>query len=81
MDEMLLKKVLGSVFEISEEEIDDGTGPENVGMWDSLNHLRMVTEIEKAFLIRLRQKEIREMMTFAKIRETVDRHLSAASGD
>lgn len=75
-----IRKILGTVFEIPEEEIQDGTGPGNVGMWTSLNHLRMVTEIEKEFGIRLRQKEVREMRSFATIRETVERYLSRDGG-
>ena len=71
-----LKSILGTVFDLSADEINDETGPGNVGLWDSLNHLRMVTEIEKVFRIRLAQKEIREMVTYVKIREAVGRHLS-----
>ena len=71
-----LKSILGTVFDLPADEINDETGPGNVGLWDSLNHLRLITEIEKAFGIRLAQKEIREMLTYAKIREVVGRHLS-----
>jgi len=76
-----LKEVLGSVFDIPADEIDDRTSPENVGLWDSLNHLRMVSEIEKTFRIRLGRKEIREMVTFARIREIVGRHVGMMSAD
>ena len=71
-----LKAILGAVFDLPADEINDQTSPGDVGLWDSLNHLRMVTEIEKVFRIRLTQKEIREMVTYAKIREVVGRHLS-----
>jgi len=71
-----LKAILGTVFDLPADEINDETSPGNVGLWDSLNHLRMVTEIEEVFRIRLAQKEIREMLTYAKIREVVGRHLS-----
>lgn len=76
-----LKSILGAVFDLSADEINDETSPKNVGLWDSLNHLRMVTEIEKVFGIRLAQKEIREMLTYTKIREAVERHLSLESGE
>jgi acyl carrier protein len=76
-----LKAVLGTVFDLSVDEIHDEISPENVGLWDSLNHLRMVTEIEKVFRIRLAQKEIREMHTYAKIREVVGRHLSLKTAE
>ena len=75
MDNQLIS-ILGAVFDLPADEINDQTNPGDVGLWDSLNHLRMVTEIEKVFRIRLTQKEIREMLTYAKIREVVGRHLS-----
>jgi acyl carrier protein len=79
MDERI-KKVLCAVFDVAAEEIHDGTAPANVGMWDSLNHLRMVTELEKEFGVRLRQKEIREMVSFSRIRETLGRHIAESAG-
>jgi len=76
-----LKAILGAVFDLPADEINDQTSPGDVGLWDSLNHLRMVTEIEKVFRIRLTQKEIREMVTYAKIREIVGRYLSLKNVD
>lgn len=72
-----LKKVLGKVFEMDEGEVTDDLNPENVILWDSLHHLKMVTEIELVFEIRLTMKEIRGMTTFGKIREVVGSHLEA----
>jgi len=76
-----LKSILGAVFDLPEDEIHDDTSPGNVGLWDSLNHLRLITEIEKVFVIRLAQKEIRAMVSYAVIRETVSRHLGGESAD
>ena len=75
-----LKAILGTVFDLHAEEIEDETSPENVGLWDSLNHLRLVTEIEKVFRIRLSMKEVRSMVSYAKIREIVVQHLQEGSG-
>jgi len=76
-----LKSILGTVFDLPAEEIHDETSPENVALWDSLNHLRLITEIEKVFQVRVTQKEIREMITYGKIREVVGRHLSLKTVD
>jgi len=75
-----LKAILGTVFDLPSDEIDDQTGPGNVGLWDSLNHLRLVTEIEKVFRIRLSMKEVRAMVTYAKIREITKDHLKGEAG-
>jgi len=76
-----LKSILGTVFDLPAEEIHDETRSENVALWDSLNHLRLITEIEKVFQVRVTQKEIREMITYGKIREVVGRHLSLKTVD
>lgn len=75
-----LKSILGTVFDLPADEINDQTSPGNVGLWDSLNHLRMVTEIEKVFRIRLSMIEVRAMVTYAKIREIVEDHLKGKAG-
>ena len=75
-----LKAILGTVFDLSVDEIHDETSPENVGLWDSLNHLRLITEIEKVFRIRLSMKEVRAMVTYSKIREITEDHLKGEAG-
>jgi len=75
-----LKAILGTVFDLPADEINDQTSPGNVGLWDSLNHLRLITEIEKVFRIRLSMKEVRAMVTYAIIREIVAQHLQDGSG-
>jgi acyl carrier protein len=78
--DMQLKSILGTVFDLPTEEIHDETSPENVTLWDSLNHLRLITEIEKEFRIRLSMKEVRAMVSYAVIREIVDHHLQKSGG-
>ena len=69
--ESKLRKVFSKAFEMEEEEITDETSPETVVLWDSLRHLKMIMEIESAFHMKLTMKEIRSMVTFARIREVV----------
>jgi acyl carrier protein len=75
-----LKRVLADVFEMDEGEITDDSSPESVALWDSLNHLKMVTQIETVFEIRLAMKEVQSMTEFRKIKEIVAFHLDGRSG-
>jgi len=70
-----LRRVLGEVFEMEEGEIDSDSSPENVALWDSLHHLKMITEIEAVFEVRFSMTEIRSMTTFSKITEMLAFHL------
>jgi acyl carrier protein len=75
MLESNIKRVFSELFCIDQEEIHDDSSPESVALWDSLNHLRMVTEMEKVFQVRFTMKEIRSMITFGKIQEVLRFHL------
>ena len=70
-----IKRVFSELFCVDQEEIHDDSSPESVALWDSLNHLRMVTEMEKIFQVRFTMKEIRSMITFGKIQEVLRFHL------
>ena len=76
-----LKRIMAKVFEIEEEEITDDLSPDMVVLWDSLNHLKMITEIEHVFDVKLTMKEIRSMVTFARIREVVGSHVPGRRDD
>ncbi len=69
--ESKLKRTFAKVFEMEEEEITDESSPGTIVLWDSLRHLKMIMEIEAAFQMKLTMKEIRSMVTFARIREVV----------
>lgn len=75
MLERKVKVVFGTLFDMEQEEISDDSSPESVALWDSLNHLRMITELEKVFQVRFSMKEIRSMVTFRKIKDVLDFHL------
>lgn len=72
-----LKRVLGEVFEMEEGEINSDSRPENVALWDSLHHLKMITELEAVFKVRFSMREIRSMTTFSRIKEILAFHLDA----
>jgi acyl carrier protein len=67
--------IMGDVFEMDGEEFTDNSSPETIVLWDSLNHLKLVTEIEKIFEVRLTMAEIRSMTTFRRIKEVLKLHL------
>ncbi len=56
-------------------EIRGDTSPDNVALWDSLHHLKMITELETIFEVRFTMKEIRSMTTFARIKDALALHL------
>jgi acyl carrier protein len=71
--ESRLRKAFAKAFEVEEEEVTDASSG-NGRPVDSLRHLAMIMEIEAAFHVKLTMKEIRSMVTFARIKEVVAGH-------
>lgn len=59
-----LEKVIRGVFPIEEEIIDENWTSEDIPDWDSVGHLNLIMEIEKAFDIKI---EIEEMFEVEKL--------------
>lgn len=66
--EQKLKRIFTSLFEISENEIDDNCSPETITKWDSIGHLNLVTSIEEEFNILLTEEQISEMLNYNLVR-------------
>ncbi|NOY63555.1 MAG: acyl carrier protein [Gammaproteobacteria bacterium] len=72
-----LNELLADTFDIDEDEISAEMNSDNVESWDSLNHLRLVSALEKEFDISLTMDEINAMLSYEKIVELVSKHLGS----
>lgn len=62
-----VKQIAAGIFQVDAASLDIGMGPDDVAGWDSLNHLRFVTEIEAAFSQRLTMEQIQKIQSLADI--------------
>ena len=69
-----LYKIITRVFSISESEISDESGPENVESWDSFNGLVLVDELENHFNIKFTISEITDVKNVADIKRHLKNH-------
>ena len=69
-----LYKILAKTFSISESEINDESGPENIESWDSFNGLVLVDEIENAFNIKFTISVITDVKNVADIKRHLKNH-------
>jgi len=44
-----LKKLMVDIFQCSESDLSDDTGPGDINGWDSLGHVSLMTEIQTRF--------------------------------
>jgi acyl carrier protein len=70
-----IREVMAGVLEVEPDAIGPAFGRADAPLWDSLNHLRLVTALEEAFGIRFSMREVAELERFESIRQAVVRRL------
>lgn len=60
--------LLADLFELNPKTICDDWTHEDIALWDSLQHLRMITAMEQEFGIKFSMAEIRSMENIGQIR-------------
>lgn len=56
-----IRRIAAEIFEFDPDQITSELTPDNVELWDSLNHLRLITEIETEFDLRLSMDQVRSI--------------------
>lgn len=72
-----IKEVLAEILEVDPATIAEGFHRNDAPLWDSLNHLRLVSTLEEAFGIKFTMKEVGEMERYDTIRRLVSERLAA----
>jgi acyl carrier protein len=71
-----LVEIVAELFELEPAAVDDALTPEDVELWDSMNHLRLVSAVEEEFRIKLSMQEIESIRSLAVLRALVEQHTS-----
>ncbi len=56
-----VREVASDVFGLSPSEVTEGTSPENVESWDSVQHLNLVLALESRFGVQFAPEEIEKL--------------------
>lgn len=72
-----IKAIAADIFQTDVEKIDLAMGPGDIAQWDSLNHLRLITEIENSFSLHLTMQEIQQIESLEVIATFVSRNTGA----
>jgi acyl carrier protein len=65
--ESRIKKVMGDLFNIGVESINNDSSPDNIENWDSLRHMSLIVALEEEFEVELNDEEIVNSMNYALI--------------
>ena len=69
-----LYRIIANAFSISESDINDKSGPENIQAWDSFNGLVLVDELENHFNVKFTISEIIDVKTVSDIKRHLKNH-------
>lgn len=68
-----LVKIMAQVFNVDENTITMDTVKDDIEEWDSLEHIKLVLEIEDSYKIKFDLDIIPELVTVKKIQEEIER--------
>ena len=71
-----LVEIVAELLDLEPAAVDDALTPEDVELWDSMNHLRLVSAVEEEFQIKLSMQEIESIRSLAVLRALVEQHTS-----
>ena len=67
-----LAEIVAELFDLEPAAVEDSLTPEDVELWDSLNHLRLVSAVEEEFGIKLSMQEIESIRSVAGLRTLIE---------
>lgn len=62
-----IKQVMGVVFDISPDQINEDSSIDNIENWDSLKHLNLILALEEEFGISIQDEEVGNLVNFKLI--------------
>jgi acyl carrier protein len=67
-----LVEIVAELFDLDPAAVDDALTPEAVELWDSMNHLRLVSAVEEDFGIKLSMQEIESIRSVGALRTLIE---------
>jgi acyl carrier protein len=68
-----LRAIVARVFDIRLEDVTDQLERGKLEIWDSLNHLLLISEIENEMKVQFTTEEVLEINTFKDIRKILSK--------
>ena len=72
--EAKLRKIMGDVFNVDPDSINEESSVDTVAGWDSLNHLSLVLSLEEAFNITFTEEQTVEILNYPLIKAVLKEH-------
>lgn len=67
-----LAEIAAEIFFLDEDEIKPELTPDDIALWDSLNHLRLITAVEAEFHVKFSMNDIQSIDSISRLNELVE---------
>ncbi len=74
-----VRAVASDIFTVPADQLNTSSSPQDVGSWDSIQHLNLVLALEEKFNVQLSPEDIERMGTIGKICDVIESKLQTTS--
>lgn len=71
-----LKRIISDILEVSLDNINEDSSPDNIEQWDSLSHIKLVMAIEAEFEVKLSPEDMTDMLSVKLIKIILEQKIS-----
>jgi len=68
---MSIEKIIAEVCGVDEGGISEDSGPKNIGEWDSMKHIHIITMCEAEYNVSFSASEVPLLTSVGKIKEVI----------
>jgi acyl carrier protein len=66
---MTVEQVIGKVFKVDPDELNDSSSRDSIKGWDSMGHLTLILELEAEYKVSIAIADAMEMVSVNKIKQ------------
>ena len=67
-----LHDLIADIFDLEPADISEELTPEDIELWDSLNHLKLITAVEQSYGIQFTMAEVQAIDSVARLRTLIE---------
>jgi len=71
---MTIEEVIGKVFQVDPDELNESSSRETIEGWDSMGHLNLILELESEFKVNIAIADAMEMTSVERIKAILTRY-------
>ena len=71
---MRVEEIFANVFQLDVFEVDDSLSRERIQQWDSMAHLTLITELERAFRVSISIADAIEVTSVGRAKDILKRY-------